>query len=82
MKKTTSWPKPPDFDLDDDIGLLIGNRIHRVTGGQVIGQMVVKGDAVNTFAVPPAAPRKAKRKARRPARKPRAASRASGAKAA
>ena len=70
-KKTLSWPKPADFDLDDDIGLLIGNRIHRVVGGQVIGQQNVTGDVVNSFGAPSQRrPVRAKRRAngKRPAK--------------
>jgi hypothetical protein len=52
MKKPIRWPKPKGFHLDDDSGLLIGNRIHRVVGGQVIGQQNVAGDVVNSFGVP------------------------------
>jgi hypothetical protein len=52
MKKPISWPKPPGFHLEDDSGLLIGNRIHRVVGGQVIGQQNVAGEVVNSFGVP------------------------------
>lgn len=70
MKKTRSWPKPPDFDLDDDVGLLIGNRIHRIVGGQVIGQQNVRGNAVTVFGAPPKDERaKAKSASRR--KKPR-----------
>ena len=70
MKKTQSWPKPPDCDLDDDIGLLIGNRIHRVVGGQVIGQQNVAGDAVTVFGSKPQ--KRAAKKAKRGTRKPKA----------
>jgi hypothetical protein len=52
MKKPIAWPKPPRFHLEDDSGLLIGNRIHRVVGGQVIGQQNVAGDVVNSFGAP------------------------------
>lgn len=66
-KKIVSWPKPKGFRLDDDSGLLIGNRIHRVVGGQVIGQQVVHGDAVNTFGAPgPAKPAKRRATKARP----------------
>ena len=71
-KKTLSWPKPADFDLDDDIGLLIGNRIHRVVGGQVIGQQNVTGNVVNSFGAAPRrrlARTKRSANARRPAKK-------------
>ena len=51
-KQPQSWPKPADFELDDDTGVLIGNRIHRLVAGQVIGQQVIHGNSHTTFASP------------------------------
>jgi hypothetical protein len=68
MKKKMSWPKPPDCDLDDDIGLLIGNRIHRVAGGMVIGQQVAQRDVVNTLGAPAKAKGVTQRAVRRKSR--------------
>lgn len=69
MKKPFPGPSPPDCDLDDDIGLLIGNRIHRMVGGQVIGQQNVSGDAMTVFGSEPK--RLAAKKAGRHTRKPK-----------
>lgn len=86
-KQPKSWPKPADFELDDDVGVLIGSRIHRLVAGQVIGKQVIRGDSHTTFASPveagtqPAAkarPRKAtpaRAKAGKPAGKTRAGGR-------
>jgi len=54
-----------------DHGLLIGNRIHRVVGGQVIGQQNASGDVVNAIGAPGRRrPARAKRRAigKRPAK--------------
>lgn len=56
--------------MDDDIGLLLGNRIHRVVGGQVIGQQNVAGDAVTFFGSEPM--KRAGKKTNRGTRKPKA----------
>ncbi|MEI6342072.1 MAG: LuxR C-terminal-related transcriptional regulator [Verrucomicrobiota bacterium] len=63
--RRTSWPIPKGFALPDDVGLLIGNRIHAVRGGvaiggnvtasHLVGEQVIHGDTHVSFAAPPTA---------------------------
>ena len=77
--RRTSWPIPKGWSLPDDVGLLIGNRIHAVRGGvaiggdvtssQVVGEQVIHGDSHVSFGAPPIP--EAPRPGRRPAASPR-----------
>ena len=63
--RRTSWPIPKGFALPDDVGLLIGNRIHAVRGGvaiggdvtasHLVGEQVIHGDNHVSFGAPPTA---------------------------
>lgn len=78
-----TWPMPEGFELPDDVGLLIGNRIHRVkastrgiavggdvTASQVVGEQVIHGDSHVTFGAAPASPAQPQRPAIAPSKRP------------